>query len=89
MRPDPSKRTQKQLTSLTYSFAPSGLLKLERKEDLAKRIPDLGSPDRADALAMAFWCYATRGASRPRPDQKSRRRKSRDWRREFDELVAG
>jgi len=89
LRPDPTHRTQKQLTSLTYSFAPSGLLKLERKEDLAKRIPDLGSPDRADALAMAFWCYATRGASRPRPDQKSRRRKSRDWRREFDELVVG
>jgi len=89
MRPDPSKRTQKQLTSLTYGFAPSGLLKLERKEDLAKRIPDLGSPDRADALAMAFWCYATRGAARRRPDQKRRRRTPGDWRHEFDELVAG
>lgn len=49
------------LVGLTYSFAPSGAVQLERKEDLKKR--GLPSPDRADSLALTFYApvFARRG----------------------------
>jgi len=49
-----------QLTALKFSYTPRGQMKLESKEDLRKRRgTSLGwaSPDRADALALAF-CVA-------------------------------
>jgi len=41
-----------QLTSLKFTYTPKGQLKIESKEDMRKR--GLPSPDRADALALAF-----------------------------------
>lgn len=41
-----------QLTSLKFVYTPQGKLKIESKEDMRKR--GLPSPDRADALALAF-----------------------------------
>jgi phage terminase large subunit len=43
-----------QLTALRKLFTPKGQMKLESKDDLRKRLPKMGSPDRADALALAF-----------------------------------
>lgn len=50
-----------QLTSLKFVYTPQGKLKIESKEDMRKR--GLPSPDRADALALAF-CQQT-GFSQP------------------------
>ncbi len=41
-----------QLAALRYSFTSSGQMKLEGKDELRRR--GLPSPDRADALALAF-----------------------------------
>jgi hypothetical protein len=41
-----------QLTSLRYKFTPQGKTQLESKDDMRRR--GLHSPDRADALALAF-----------------------------------
>jgi len=46
-----------QLTQLKYGFTPRGQIKLESKDELRKRRPASGrwqSPDRADALMLAF-----------------------------------
>lgn len=43
-----------QLCALEYGFSNKGQIQLERKEDLKKRFPELGSPDCADMLAMTF-----------------------------------
>jgi len=45
------------LTGLEYSFAASGALQLEKKEDMKKR--GLASPDCADSLAIGFYAPAT------------------------------
>ncbi len=47
---DPELRAE--LVAPTYSFDPSGRLKLESKDDMKKR--GLPSPDKADALALTF-----------------------------------
>ena len=43
-----------QLTALEYGYDPKERIKLERKEDLKDRMPEIGSPDRAEALALTF-----------------------------------
>jgi hypothetical protein len=43
-----------QLTALEYEYDLKERIKLERKEDLKDRLPQLGSPDRAEALALTF-----------------------------------
>ena len=43
-----------QITAPTYGYSSKGQIQLEKKDDLKERIPELGSPDRADALAMTF-----------------------------------
>jgi hypothetical protein len=43
-----------QLTALEYSYDLKERIKLETKDDLKARLPELGSPDRADALALTF-----------------------------------
>jgi phage terminase large subunit len=43
-----------QLLALKKSYTPRGQMKLESKDDLRKRLPKIGSPDRADALALCF-----------------------------------
>lgn len=43
-----------QLIALEYSYDNKERVKLERKEDLKDRLPSLGSPDRAEALALTF-----------------------------------
>jgi hypothetical protein len=45
-------RTQAQLTALQYTHDSRGKIQVETKEEMAKR--GLPSPDRADALALAF-----------------------------------
>jgi hypothetical protein len=44
-----------QLCALKKGFTPKGQMKLESKDDMRKRLPKMGSPDRADALALAFF----------------------------------
>jgi hypothetical protein len=53
LRPD--RITKAQLTALTYKFTSDGKIQVERKEDLKKRMPRLGSPDRADSLVMGWF----------------------------------
>jgi len=43
-----------QLIALEYGFDLRARIQLEKKEDLKKRVPGIGSPDRADALALTF-----------------------------------
>jgi hypothetical protein len=43
-----------QMTALEYEYDLKERIKLERKEDLKARLPALGSPDRAEALALTF-----------------------------------
>lgn len=43
-----------QLVALEYEYDLKERIKLERKEDLKDRLPALGSPDRAEALALTF-----------------------------------
>jgi len=43
-----------QLVALEYEYDLKERIKLERKEDLKERLPGLGSPDRAEALALTF-----------------------------------
>lgn len=46
--------TRRQLTTRLLDWDSRGRLKCESKEDMRKR--GLSSPDRADALIMAWWC---------------------------------
>ena len=41
-----------QLSAIRYEYTPRGQIKIESKDDMAKR--GMPSPDRADALMMAF-----------------------------------
>lgn len=43
-----------QCAALEYEYDMKERIKLERKEDLKDRLPSIGSPDRADALALTF-----------------------------------
>lgn len=43
-----------QLVALEYGYDNKERIKLEKKEDLKARLPSLGSPDRAEALALTF-----------------------------------
>src|SRR5208283_3138247 len=42
------------LTNPEYGFSSKGQIQLEKKEDMQKRNPSLGSPDCGDCLAMSF-----------------------------------
>jgi hypothetical protein len=44
----------RQVAAVEYAHNARDEIQLERKEDMMKRIPDLGSPDDADALALTF-----------------------------------
>ena len=55
--PDDPK-LHEQLASLTYEITKQGLVKVERKAELKKRLGTEGSsPDRADSLVMAWWGF--------------------------------
>lgn len=43
-----------ELATPTYKFDLSNRIQLESKDDIKKRLPDAGSPDIADALALTF-----------------------------------
>lgn len=43
-----------ELATPTYKFDASNRVQLESKDDIRKRLPDAGSPDVADALALTF-----------------------------------
>jgi len=43
-----------QLTALEYSYDPKERVKMESKDDMKERVPEIGSPDRAEALALTF-----------------------------------
>lgn len=45
---------QQELATPTYTFNSKGQIELESKADIRKRLPDAGSPDVADALALTF-----------------------------------
>jgi len=60
-----------QLTTRRYRVTPKGKVQLESKEDLRRR--GLPSPDRADALALAFW--EPGGRSSPEAERLLRRAK--------------
>lgn len=44
---------KQEMCAPTYVFDPKGRIKLESKDEIAKRIPEM-SPDKADALALTF-----------------------------------
>lgn len=44
----------KQLASIKYTFASSGKMRAESKDDLKKREPRMGSPDEGDAFILTF-----------------------------------
>ena len=79
------KRLRAQLTGPQYKFKGDGRLALESKDDIAKRNPRLGSPDRADSLVMCNWGRRYRGVYIP----QERGRDERTWRNEYDELTRG
>lgn len=54
--PLPDAVTQAQLSAIKYGYTSRGQVKVESKDDLSKR--GLPSPDRADALALAFMAAA-------------------------------
>lgn len=43
-----------ELVALEYGFNQRDEIQLERKADMKKRLPNVGSPDLADALALTF-----------------------------------
>lgn len=43
-----------ELTAPEYGFSPQSQVQLEKKDDMKARMPELGSPDCGDALAMTF-----------------------------------
>jgi hypothetical protein len=43
-----------ELATPTYKYDASNRIKLESKDDIRKRLPDTGSPDLADALALTY-----------------------------------
>lgn len=45
---------KQELVAVEYGFNQRDEIQLERKSDLKKRLPALGSPDIADALALTF-----------------------------------
>ena len=45
---------RRELATPTYSFTLTGQIELESKDDIKKRLPDSGSPDRADAVALTL-----------------------------------
>jgi len=77
-------RLRSQLVSPTYGMRSNGLIEVERKEDMKKR--GFPSPDRGDALMMAWWgreLFLYLGIAVP---EKTSRR-DRSWRSEFDEVT--
>lgn len=45
---------KQELATPTYKFTPADKIQLESKDDIKKRLPNAGSPDMADALALTF-----------------------------------
>jgi hypothetical protein len=45
---------KRELATPTYSFDAANRILLESKDEIKKRLPDAGSPDLADALALTF-----------------------------------
>jgi phage terminase large subunit len=52
--PAADTRLMAQLVALKKQYTARGQMKLESKDDMRKRLPKSGSPDRADALALSF-----------------------------------
>lgn len=48
------EKLKAQLTAVEYGFNNRDEIQLERKKDMKKRLPMIGSPDDADALALTF-----------------------------------
>lgn len=48
------RRLRDELIATEYALNVRDAIQLERKEDLKRRLPEIGSPDRADALALTF-----------------------------------
>jgi len=71
---------RRQLTSVHYEFKSGGLIEIEQKKRMKER--GLESPDRADALVMAWWGRSQRPQGYGKPE-----RRERTWEDEFDELT--
>lgn len=71
--PDDDQLKQ-ELVAVEYGFNIRDEIQLERKSDLKKRLPNLGSPDIADGLALTFAYPVTahRSAGRIGADQEPR-----------------
>lgn len=71
--PDDDQLKQ-ELVAVEYGFNQRDEIQLERKSDLKKRLPSLGSPDIADALALTFAYPVTahRSAGRLGADESPR-----------------
>lgn len=49
-----NEQLKQELVALEYGFNQRDEIQLERKSDMKKRLPAIGSPDIADALALTF-----------------------------------
>ena len=62
-----------ELATPTYKYDASNRIQLESKDDIKKRLPDGGSPDEADALALTFAMPVVRKADIPDQHRSTRR----------------
>jgi hypothetical protein len=63
-----------ELSGITYKLDSSGLVRIERKEDMKKR--GIASPNLADALMHTFYIEAKKPKEETAADQLRRRRDS-------------
>ncbi len=79
------ERLKSQLASVKYEIRPSGQTQLEKKEDMLKR--GVTSPDRADAVVIAWWAMAPRLAAIDQPEPARERKARGGWRSEFNDVA--
>ena len=64
-----------ELTDVRYDFASNGKIKVEAKDDMKQRNPQMGSPDRADAFVLTFAGGLERKPDDGRRDRYSGKRR--------------
>ena len=75
--PSKDAKLMAQLTALEYGFTSRGQRRVESKDDMRRR--SLPSPDRADALALAFWVPPTPELEPPAEGRGVRPARNANW----------
>jgi len=80
-------RLKAQLVGVKYRFISSGLIEVERKEQMVERLKKPSdSPDRADAIVMAWWARTRPRAGVEEKDDR-RGRPVKNSRTEYDDIA--